>query len=121
MTQQDAPRQPFSKSSRNIGGSILPSSEPRILRPQVGAHGTLQVRPLPELDTHGLFLGESLLLAQHSNGYSCNVLAERILSAWRGERDVASAMEQFDFILACGGKGLPRAAIENIARGLPHM
>ncbi len=121
MTQQDNSRPPVPNSSRNIGGSILPSSEPRILQLQTGAHGTFQVRLLPELDTHGLFFGESLLLAQHANGYSCNALAERILSAWRGERDVAYAMEQFDYILACGGKGLPRAAIENIARGMPHM
>lgn len=119
MTTQDTPSQPRSKATHHIGGSLLPSSEPRILQPQKGAHGTLQVRSLPELDTYGLFLGESQLLATHSNGYSCNVLAERILAAWHGERDVTYAMEQFDYILACGGLGRQRASIEYIARGMP--
>lgn len=108
------------KPERRIGGSILPSSEPRILQPMQGAHGTLQVRPLPELDTHGLFMGEQLL-ASHSNGFSCHNLAERILAAWEGKRDVEYALEQFDYILRCGGMGKSRESIEYIARGMPEL
>lgn len=118
MTQQDTTQQP-SKPTHRIGGSLLPSSEPRILQPQQGIHGTLQVRPLPELDTYGLFLNDNQLLAMHPNGYSCSGLAERILAAWRGERTVKYAMEQFDYILACGGLGMQRASIEYIASGMP--
>jgi hypothetical protein len=118
MTQQDIYPQPASKPTHCIGGSVLPSSEPLILLPLKGVHGTLQVRPLPEEDTYGLFLDDKQVLAKKSNGYSCHALAERILLAWRGERDVAYAMAQFDYILECGGSGLPRDAIEHIVRGL---
>lgn len=108
------------KPTHRIGGSFLPSSEPRILQPMQGQHGTVQVRPLPELDTYGLFFNDSLLLAMHPNGYSCHSLAERILAAWNGTRDVTYALEQFDYILACGGLGRQRGSIEHIARGLPN-
>jgi len=120
MTQQNTAQQSITKPTHRIGGSILPSSDPRILQPQTGAHGTLQVKPLPDLDTYGLFLNETLLLAMHPNGYSCSGLADRILAAWRGERDVKYAMEQFDYILACGGLGRQRASIEHIACGMPE-
>jgi hypothetical protein len=107
------------KPTSRIGGSLLPSSEPRILLTKTGEHGTLQVRPLPELDTYGLFFNETSLLAMHPNGYSCHGLAERILAAWNGERSVDYAMAQFDYILDCGGAGKKRDSIEFIARGLP--
>jgi hypothetical protein len=119
MNHPGTPQQLADKPTHRIGGSLLPSSEPRILQPQVGAHGTLQVRPLPELDTYGLFFNDGILLATHPNGYSCHGLAERILAAWRGERDVAYAMQQFDYILACGGLGRQRDSVEHIARGMP--
>lgn len=115
--------------SRNIGGSILPSSEPRILQVHAGEFGAFQVRAMPELDTHGLFLldpnlqffqGNEQLLAMHPNGYSCHSLAERILAAWRKERTVAYVLEQFDYILRCGGLGKSRDTIEYIARGMPQ-
>jgi hypothetical protein len=82
------------KTKRHIGGSLLPST-PAVTR--VGTPvGLLQVRALPEWDTHGLFLGEELL-ASHPNGFSCLVLAERI-------RDSDRARQQADYIVACGGK-----------------
>jgi hypothetical protein len=125
MTQQETAQQAIHKPSRHIGGSILPSSDARILQPQKGAYGTLQVRAMPELDTHGLFLSDGQhynaeqLLAMHPNGYSCHALANRILAAWSGDRNVSYAMEQFDYILTCGGMGRSRASIEYIASGMP--
>lgn len=107
------------KAARCIGGSLLASSEPRILMPLQGAHGTFQVRPLPDLDTHALFLDDHLL-AMHPNGYSCFNLAERIIAAWDGKRDAAYPLEQFDYILACGGVGPSRGTIEYFARGKVH-
>lgn len=104
------PQQP----RQRIGGSVLPSSEPRILKPWEGLHGTFQVRPLPELDTHGLYL-DNRLLVTHPNGYSCYALAERLMLVWGSARDVGYAMEQFDYIMTCGGMGIQRAAIESIA------
>ncbi len=86
---------------RNIGGSLLPSNEPRILAPVETPFGTLQVRVIAELDTHGLFhkhaAGESLL-ATHPNGYSCHVLLERMAA-----RQIDRAVEQAKYILDCGG------------------
>jgi hypothetical protein len=102
-----------------IGGSILPSSDPQILQVFQGKHGSFQVRPLPELDTYGLFLDEKQLLAMHPNGYSCHELAKRILAVWDGKSDVKRAMEQFDYILACGGLGKSRGSIEFIIKGMP--
>lgn len=111
---------PASKPTHRIGGSLLPSSEPRILQPLQGKHGTFQVKPLPELDTYCLFFNEDVLLAMHPNGYSCHSLAERILAVWDGSRDLKYALDQFDYILACGGLGKQRGSIEHIARGLPN-
>jgi hypothetical protein len=87
--------------SRHIGGSILPPSEPRILQPIETPFGTLQVRALPDLDTHALFhkhdRGESLL-AMHANGYSCHVLLERMVKG-----NVEAVRQQAQYILDCGG------------------
>ena len=85
----------------NIGGSILPSNEARILRPVETSFGTLQVRVITELDTHGLFhkhaAGESLLVT-HPNGYSCHALLERM-----AKRETDRVVEQVKYILDCGG------------------
>lgn len=80
-----------------IGGSLLPSSDARILRAVKTPFGTLQVRPIVELDTHGLFHNDSLLVT-HPNGYSCHVLLERMV-----KREVDRAVEQVNYILDCGG------------------
>ena len=86
---------------RHVSGSLLPSNEPRILQPVNTPFGVLQVRVIPELDTHGLFhkhdRGESLL-ATHGNGYSCHCLLERMA---RGDAD--KVREQAQYILDCGG------------------
>lgn len=87
--------------ARNTGGSILPSNEARILQPVKTFFGTLQVRVIAELDTHGLFhtheRGESLL-ATHPNGYSCFALLERMESG-----DESRLRGQVQYILNCGG------------------
>lgn len=87
--------------SRHVGGSLLPSNEARILQPVVTSFGTLQVRVIAELDTHGLFhkhaAGESLL-ATHPNGYSCYELLDRM-----AKREIDRAVEQVKHILDCGG------------------
>lgn len=93
-------------TSRHIGGSVLLSSEPRILQPIETPFGILQVLALPELDTYALFLrkmGDSgvemvSLLATHSNGYSCHELATRMV---RGAE--AKVRAQVAYILDCGG------------------
>lgn len=85
----------------HIGRSILPSSEPRILTPI----GDLQVRALPDLDTHAL-LYKGRMIASHPNGYSCRVLAERMVAG-----DKAHALAQHNYILACGGLAKTAGAI----------
>lgn len=85
----------------HVSGSLLPSNEPRILKPVETPFGTLQVRVIAELDTHGLFhkhsRGESLL-ATHGNGYSCHVLLEEMVA---GNAD--RVRRQAQYILDCGG------------------
>jgi len=86
---------------RHISGSLLPSNEPRILKPVETTFGTLQVRVIAELDMHGLFhkhaAGESLL-ATHGNGYSCYCLLEHMVT---NSRD--GVRRQAQYILDCGG------------------
>ena len=88
-------------SGRNIGGSILPSSAPHILQPMRLGALVIQVRAIPEADTHGLFIetphGPSLL-ATHPNGYSCHNLGERMTKG-----DKTRVREQAEYILRCGG------------------
>lgn len=81
----------------NIGGSLLPSNESRILKPVDAPFGVLQVRVIADCDTHGLFCGESLL-ATHPNGYSCHALLERMVSG-----DTNKTRDQVKYILDCGG------------------
>ena len=87
--------------AKNVVGSILPSSEFGILQPVETTFGTLQVRVIAELDTHGLFHKHAAggsLLATHPNGYSCRALLDRI-AAKQGAR----VREQVQYILDCGG------------------
>lgn len=87
--------------TRHVGGSLLPSSEARILQPVKTSFGTLQVRVIDELDTHGLFLkhaaGETLLVT-HPNGYFCHALLERM-----SKREMDRVAAQVKYILDCGG------------------
>jgi hypothetical protein len=87
--------------TRHIGGSLLPSSSPRVLAATEHPFGILQVRALPDADTHALFLrtatGETML-ATHPNGYSC-----RALAGCMAVGNVESTRDQVNYILACGG------------------
>lgn len=95
------PIHPVPATRRNIGGSILPSSSPEILKPIDCSLGRLQVRALPGTDTHALFLTTSqgeTLLASHPNGYSCHSLAKRMAA-----KEWDRAREQAYYIVQCGG------------------
>jgi hypothetical protein len=82
---------------KNIGGSLFASSRPETLTPMASPFGTLQVKPRPEIDTHSLYLNDTVI-ASHPNGYSCHALAERMLKG-----DWKKVMEQADYIIRCGG------------------
>ena len=94
----------------HFGGSILPSSEPRILAPLTCGFGRLVVRPLPDENTYALVFmavnGVEAVVAKHPNGYSCRALAER-MAARDGER----ICEQAEYIVRCGGKTIPVSEI----------
>ncbi len=118
----------------HFGGSVLPSSDATTLQVQTGKWGSFVVKPIEELETYGLWftfraeprsedangaVGKyySTCIAMHPNGYSCKNLADRILKAWSGERDVEFAMSQFTYILDCGGLGRDKEAIRQIIKG----
>lgn len=111
--------------NKNIGGSILPSSDRFVLQAKSGLHGTFETRALPELDTHGLFYARSngefaghfILIAMHPNGYSCDELAKRILDAWKCESTPERAVQQHQYILDCGGLGQSISRIESLVNG----
>ena len=92
----------------NIGRSILPSSCPAILEPVKCSFGVLQVRPQPEIDTHSLFLGDTII-ASHPNGFSCYSLAVRLQ-----KQEWERAIEQANYIIRCGGSS-DLATIQNLS------
>jgi hypothetical protein len=109
---------------QHIGGSILPSSDAQVLKIKSGEHGVFQVRELPEQDTHALYFAKTvedlgtneIQIASHPNGYSCDTLAKRTISAWTdGTTD--RVLDQFDYILICGGDGVERDIAEALANG----
>lgn len=109
---------------RHIGGSLLPSGGPDVYRSKRGAHGDFETRPLPDLDTHGLFYarnsgdyaGQFILVAMHPNGYSCDELAKRILAAWESGKP-ERALQQADYILKCGGLSKDTETMRRLAQG----
>ena len=101
--------------TRHIGGSLLPSSNSRVLAPTRHPFGILQVRQIAEADTHGLFWandkGESLI-ATHSNGFSCRELADRMAAG-----DEKRTVDQVQYILDCGGTAINRESFARIMAG----
>ena len=92
--------------TRHIGGSLLSSSNSRVLSPTRHPFGILQVRALSDADTHGLFWTHEQgvsLLATHSNGFSCRELADRMASG-----DQKRVVDQAQYILDCGGTTINR-------------
>lgn len=106
-------------TTKNIGGSILPSSDASILKPMEGRHGTFQVRAIAELDTHCLFYSQgsyNSVIAMHANGYSCHSLAKRIIEVWEGSKPAQHAIEQRDYINRCGGMTKDDATMQHVIR-----
>ena len=111
------------------GGPLLPPMNAETEDIMTGKYGRLQVRAMPEADTFGLYyFAEPIadrpklvrnwtLLACHPNGHSCKELGKRILAAWNGTGDGARAVDQFDFILRCGGLGRDLQTILHVIRG----
>jgi hypothetical protein len=102
-------------NTKNIGGSLLPSSSPAIFNPIETPFGILVVRELPEEDTHVLLLSKDsglTTIAKHPNGFSCHALGQRLsgkaCGPWpsRGEWQ-----KQADYIVECGGECLPKEEI----------
>ncbi len=112
--------------SRHVGGSLLPSNSKEVLKLRVSTLGDLQVRVLESADTYALFYratgAESFrMIASHPNGFSCAELADRMIHAWTmplTESRCARVLQQFDYILDCGGGGLcmKRSAFEELVR-----
>jgi hypothetical protein len=108
------------------GAPLLPPCNSETEQIMPGKFGRLQVRALPEADTFALFYlanpNEGItrgwtMLATHPNGHSCKELARRILATWEGKGDGARAVEQYDFILRCGGLGRSLETILAVIRG----
>jgi metal-responsive CopG/Arc/MetJ family transcriptional regulator len=86
---------------KNIGNSLLASSDPMILRPMQHGKAVLQVVPNEPMDTYHLVFSHNnsaVVIASHPNGYSCHCLAERIIKG-NAER----IKNQAEYIIACGG------------------
>ena len=87
---------------RNIGNSILPANNSRILEPLSFKRGELRVCEKIDEDAHSLIFStknEEYELACHPNGFSCFSLAEKIVSG-----DKLRSLEQADYIERCGGE-----------------
>jgi hypothetical protein len=86
--------------------ALLGNSSAEILKPLQGAGGTFQVVWIEPIDAHALLYERdqsqgAVMLATHNNGFSCHVLAERIIA---GDRD--RALSQLEFIARCGGTSI---------------
>lgn len=110
------------EQNTNFGGSLLPSGDPLIYVPMVGRYGTFETRPCVDIETHALMFarnhgkhaGSFVMVAIKHNGYSCAALARRIIEGWE-TGDATSAIEQFEYILECGGLGIDRDRFLNLA------
>lgn len=93
--------------------SLLSNSNDYILKEMVSPMGNFQIFWVPEIDSHVLFYqkpgSEPTHLAMHNNGFSCHVLAERII---KGE--VGRAVSQLQYIKDCGGMGVDESVIRDI-------
>lgn len=96
---------------KNIGGGFLPSSNYSTYDPLEVGNYTLQVHRSETEDTHFAKWREKgrnwCSMAEHPNGHSCKELIERI-SAWIFRGDDSHTLEQFDYLLDCGGMGMKR-------------
>lgn len=100
-------------TARNIGGSLLASSNERILRRVETPFADFYVRPVPELDTHVLSASHGKgvsMLAEHPNGFSCHALLLLIVAG-----DVEKAKEQATYIQQCGGMARSLGTIAHFA------
>lgn len=110
--------------SRHVGGSLFPSNNKEVLKLRESTLGDLQVRVLESADTHALFYratGAEFLhmVASHPNGFSCAELADRMIHAWSmplTESRCDRVLEQFDYILDCGGLCMKRSVFEELVR-----
>jgi hypothetical protein len=105
MTEQQLP--PIKRAMPLLGNSSL-----AILKPLKGCGGTFRVVWLEQIDAHCLWFtrdGEegSTLLATHNNGFSCHLLAERIISG-----DHVWACGQLEYIRRCGGTAIAKDFIK---------
>lgn len=104
--------------TRNIGGSILPSSCDQILTSIETRFGTLVVRRDEEADTHRLTLSKDegiVEVCSHPNGYSCHALAQRLAGVPSGPwPSRGSWEEQAEYIVDCGGTCLPCGEIAKL-------
>lgn len=109
-------------SANNFGGSMLPSHDDKTYEVLHGRFGNFQVRAWKEEEEHALFFcslnnNDWIMLAMHANGHSCKALAERIIQVWKGASPPKHALDQFQYILDCGGLGRGEAAIRRIING----
>jgi len=102
----------FNPPTKNIGGGLLCSfgHDTFDLVP-FSPHHVGQVVPKEAEDTYTAILvrdgAPPIDLASHPNGHSCKELLDRMAKG-NAER----ALNQFDYILACGGTAMERGAFE---------
>jgi hypothetical protein len=98
--------------------SILPSSDPSILKKMNGKNCQYQVIKLHDCAEHALVRhsnGYCGVVCTHDNGYSCHELGKRILAG-----DVIEAQYQAKYIMRCGGTSRGIDVIEILATGETH-
>lgn len=85
-----------------MAGSILPSHDSRTLEPVTLHNITFKIEPVESLQTYVLFADRSAI-ASHANSYSLRNLVDRIVAFRAGRADKARVLEQWNYILDCGG------------------
>jgi hypothetical protein len=109
-------------TATNFGNSVLGSHDDKTYEVLHGRFGNFQVRAWKEEETHAVFFcslnnNDWTMLATHPNGHSCKALAERILQVWKQACPPKHALDQFHYILACGGTGQAEKYVVRIING----
>ena len=99
-------------AASHMAGSLLPSHNSQTLQPMQFKGRTFKVKPLQDIETYALTV-DGAVLAMHPNGHSLKELADRIGRFSVGTADRQRVLDQWNYILACGGLTRSQTALDH--------
>lgn len=96
--------------TNHMAGSLLPSHDATVLKHGVINGWTFTIEPVEQLQTYALKV-EGSTLAMHPNGFSLKELVKRIADYNATGTGYSRAVDQWDYILACGGQARSQSVL----------